>query len=124
MPTASYHQAVEPGHNPGVIRDTGCEVSPRCVDCPLSRCKFDDIDWYRDGIRRGSDLVTAHAIEREGLTLSQAAVRYRTTKRTISRVRQRSRQVANVLTPQDIAVFTRLASLGSNADTGRGRGAA
>ena len=124
MPSASYHQVGDSDHDPAVIRDAGCEVSSRCVDCPLSRCKFDDLAWYRNGIRRGSALLTAHAIEREGLTLAQAAIRYRTTKRTISRIRQRSRQVANVLTPQDIAVFTRVASLGSNANTGRGWGAA
>ena len=124
MPIVSYHQAGDADHEPGVIKDAGCEVSSRCVDCPLTRCKFDDLAWYRNGVRRGSALLTAHAIEREGLTLAQAAIRYRTTKRTISRIRQRSRQVANVLTPQDIAVFTRVASLGSNANTGRGWGAA
>ena len=109
MPSASYHQVGDSDHDPAVIRDAGCEVSPKCVRCPLSRCKFDDIDWYRDGIRRAADLVAANDIQREGLTLGQAAVRYRTTKRTISRIRQRSRQVANVLTAEDVAVFTRLA---------------
>ena len=91
MPTASYHHVGDPDHHPGVIEDAGCEVSPKCVDCPLSRCKFDDLAWYRNGVRRCAGLLTAYAIEREGLTLAQAAVRYRTTKRTISRIRQRSR---------------------------------
>ena len=110
MPSASYHQVGDSDHDPAVIRDAGCEVSPRCVRCPLSRCKFDDIDWYRDGIRRAADLVVANDIQREGLTLGQAAVRYRTTKRTISRIRQRGREVANLLTAADVAVFTRLAA--------------
>ena len=65
--------------------------------------------WYRNGISRGADLLAANDIEREGLTLAQAVVRFRTTERTIARIRQRCRQVANVLTPQDTAVFTRLA---------------
>ena len=89
---------------------------------PLSRCKFDDLAWYRNGVKRGSALLTAYAIERGGLTLAQAAIRYRTTRRTISRIRQRSRQVANVLTPQDIAVFTRLAAGQRRRQPGKLRG--
>ena len=87
MPTASYHQVGDPDHHPGVIEDAGCEVSSRCVHCPLSQCKFDDLTWYRNWVRRGAGLLTAYAIEREGLTLAQAAARYPTTKRTISRIR-------------------------------------
>ena len=109
MPTASYHQVGDPDHDPGVIKDTGCEVSPTCVHCPLSRCKWDDLKWFRNGIRRGADFLVANAIDREGLSLAQAGVRFRTTKRTIARIRQRCRQVPNTLTAQDIAVFTRLA---------------
>lgn len=26
--------------------DVGCEVSPRCVECPLPICKYDDLAWY------------------------------------------------------------------------------
>ena len=95
MPSACYHQAGDADHNPGVIEDSGCEVSSRCVYCPLSRCKFDDMHWYRNGIRRGADLLAANDIEREGLTLAQAAVRFRTSERTIARIRERCQRVAN-----------------------------
>ena len=120
MSTASYHQAADSDYDPSVITDTGCEVSPRCVDCPLSRCKWDDLDWYRDGLRRGADFLTAQAIEREGLSPAQAAARFGTTKRTIFRIRRRCRQVSSGLTPQDIAVFTHLAARGVKPAIRRG----
>jgi hypothetical protein len=28
-------------------RDTGCEMSSLCTDCPLPQCKHDDANWYR-----------------------------------------------------------------------------
>ena len=27
--------------------DTGCEISDKCVECPLPQCKHDDAVWYR-----------------------------------------------------------------------------
>jgi len=27
--------------------DTGCELSSKCMECPLIRCKHDDSNWYR-----------------------------------------------------------------------------
>ena len=27
--------------------DTGCEISDKCVECPLPKCKHDDSNWYR-----------------------------------------------------------------------------
>ena len=27
--------------------DTGCEISEKCVECPLPKCKHDDANWYR-----------------------------------------------------------------------------
>lgn len=47
-------------------------------------------------------------MEREGLTLAQAAVRFRTTERTVARIRQRCRQVVNVLTAQDLVLQSRI----------------
>lgn len=35
-----------------VVRDDGCDVSPRCVDCPLKTCRYDDpreyMAWKRE----------------------------------------------------------------------------
>jgi len=49
--------------------DTGCEVSPLCVECPLPQCRYDDPIWYIAWRRRQrahrvkarmQDLETAH----------------------------------------------------------------
>ena len=34
-----------PEHYP--YRDTGCNVAPACLNCPLPRCKYDDPEEYR-----------------------------------------------------------------------------
>lgn len=30
-----------------LYEDTGCEMSDKCVECPLPKCKHDDANWYR-----------------------------------------------------------------------------
>ena len=37
---AEYVDAIE-------YEDTGCEISEKCVECPLPQCKHDDAVWYR-----------------------------------------------------------------------------
>jgi hypothetical protein len=34
--------AVGPKGAGGTFRDTGCELAPRCLECPLPMCKYDD----------------------------------------------------------------------------------
>lgn len=97
----------------GFFKDDGCEVSDACLDCPLSRCKHDDRDWYRFWRLRTKQLAMGQAIEREGLTVKSAASRFGVTTRTIQRVRRTCRLARRILTPGDIATFTRLADAGA-----------
>ena len=30
------------------FRDTGCSLSPRCLDCPLPRCRYDEPGGARE----------------------------------------------------------------------------
>ena len=39
----------------GFPGDTGCEVSPSCLGCPLPQCRHDDSLWYQDWIRRAKE---------------------------------------------------------------------
>ena len=61
MPTAFYDQPAGVVHTRqrggGYIQDTGCEVSPTCLGCPLSQCKDDDREWYRRWRKRGKLLL-------------------------------------------------------------------
>ena len=39
-----HHIAIDP--RTGFPSDTGCNVAPLCVECPLPKCKHDDPGWY------------------------------------------------------------------------------
>jgi len=69
--------------------DTGCEVSASCLACTLPMCKFDDPTWYQALKRQDRDDDIIDRIDAEGLTISEAAKRYRLAPRTIARVLQR-----------------------------------
>lgn len=42
MATRRLHLESKPEE---VWPDNGCEVAPRCLECPLPRCKYDDPLW-------------------------------------------------------------------------------
>ena len=94
-----------------VISDSGCEVSATCLDCPLSRCRFDDPTWYRYWRSRTRHLAMGQTLEREELTVQSAASRFGVSTRTIHRVRRTCWLAERILTPGDIAIFTRLADV-------------
>ena len=76
--------------------DTGCDVSTRCLECPLPQCRYDDPFWYqlRRRQQRDQDLIelwdAADALpgpERLALVAALTGV----TERTVHRVRRRAR---------------------------------
>ncbi len=74
--------------------DRGCEVSPKCIDCPLPTCKYDNPEDYHLDRRKAKDALVVHAVIVERLTKGQAAERFSCTPRTIFRIMQRSREDA------------------------------
>ena len=124
MPTASYPNPVPVVHrqrsprSQGFFKDDGCEVAPACLDCPLSQCKLDDPDWYRYWRLRTKQLLMGQEIERDGLTIEEAAVRFRITDRQVFRIKRWCRLAAKRLTTGDLDVFIRLAEGGAHADAG------
>ena len=105
---ANKHRSREPivDH----YEDTGCEVARTCRECPLSRCKFDDMAWFITYRRLGNDFRTVAAIHSEGLSIKEAAQRFSVTRRTIFRILNRSRRAMLELTPEEAAVFASLAA--------------
>ena len=95
---------------PGIVHyaDTGCEVARTCLECPLSRCKFDDMAWFNSYRRLARDFHIATAIHSEGLSIKEAAQRYSVTPRTIFRILNRFRRAMRELTPEEAAVFASL----------------
>lgn len=79
----------------GYPADTGCEVSPSCLECPLPQCKYDDLLWYQDWKQRQKDVpVVARARELETRSTGGIAVvakEFGITERTVYRVLKRSK---------------------------------
>lgn len=69
-------------------RDTGCELAPACLECPLEVCKYDDPNWGKRNLkaRRNEKIVNMRA---KGMTVAQIAAKTNTSERTVYRVIQR-----------------------------------
>ena len=90
--------------------DTGCEVARTCLECPLSRCKFDDMAWFTTYRRLARDFRIVAAIHSEGLSVKEAAQRFSVSPRTIFRILNRSRRAMRELTPEEAAAFASLSA--------------
>ena len=82
-----------------------CEVSADCLECPLSRCKWDDPAWFQSGVQRRRTYAIAEVAERVGR--DAAAAHCGVSRRTVSRVLVRITKDTN--SPEDRAVFAGLA---------------
>ena len=69
-------------------RDTGCELAPACLYCPLAVCKYDDSTWGKRNskVRRDLDIVRLRS---NGMNVAQIATEVNTSERTVYRVIQR-----------------------------------
>ncbi len=67
-------------------RDTGCDVSPSCLRCPLARCKYDDPGWYHREQREQRDQEVVLVRRTQGATIPQLAQRFGVSERTIHRI--------------------------------------
>lgn len=77
------------GDRPSYYEDTGCEVCPSCLGCPLPRCRYDLRGGLQTARKQAQDLEIAAFAEREGT--GAASVKYGRTLRTIHRVKARVR---------------------------------
>ncbi|MBI4299946.1 MAG: helix-turn-helix domain-containing protein [Chloroflexi bacterium] len=68
--------------------DTGCEVAPACLDCPLPLCKHDDPGQVRRAERRQRDSEVVRLRKEEGLSAREIASRLGISKRSVYRVRE------------------------------------
>ncbi len=65
--------------------DTGCDLAPSCLECPLALCKYDDPNWGRRNrtAMRDQEIVRLRG---QGLKVSQIAKIVKTSERTVYRV--------------------------------------
>ncbi len=71
-----------------VYEDTGCDLAPSCLECPLALCKYDDPDGarYDRTVMRDTEIMRLFA---EGLKVSAIALKVNISNRTVYRVIQR-----------------------------------
>lgn len=63
--------------------DTGCELAPSCLECPLAKCKYDNPKWSRRNLMRDQEIVR---LRTQGLKVSHIAKIVNTSERTVYRV--------------------------------------
>lgn len=71
------------------LDDTGCELSPSCLRCPLVRCKYDEPKASRAEVAAAKDMTQvarAASLREEGLKVAQIAEEMHLSKRTIHRL--------------------------------------
>ena len=73
-------------------RDEGCHLAPRCLSCPLPRCRHDDPDWLGRRARKERDRDIVEAWREERLTPKTLAARFGVTRRTVYRVLKEARE--------------------------------
>ena len=68
-------------------RDTGCEVAPECLKCPLPKCRYDEYQGLSKMRTRGR-LAEINAMLASGMTARAVAVKLSISTRTIFRLRR------------------------------------
>lgn len=85
--------------------DTGCEVSPSCLTCPLPQCKYDDPTWFQRHRRMARDMKVWTTMQSESLTAEEAAQRFSVTVRTIFRIARRCREAVQEVDQEELLAF-------------------
>jgi len=68
--------------------DDGCEVAPKCLECPLPQCKHDDPWGYRRHQLKQRDCRILEEMEQKDLSVGEAAKIFGVTTRTIRRMKE------------------------------------
>ncbi len=66
-------------------RDDGCEIAPKCLECPLPACRYDLPPKRAGALMREAELRRLLA---QGLTADQAAVVMGVSRRTVFRLKR------------------------------------
>ena len=69
-------------------RDTGCNLAPSCLSCPLRRCKYDQPRHKQASGRQNERRRKIRALLDEGMTIAEIAERLDISMRTAYRERR------------------------------------
>ena len=66
--------------------DTGCDLYPTCLHCPLPRCRYEDPGGARAMLRPSRDASIRRLSHQQGFTVEQVAAALGVSRRTVFRV--------------------------------------
>ena len=66
-------------------RDDGCEIAPKCLECPLPACRYDLPPKRAGALMREAELRRLLA---QGFTADQAAAKMGVSRRTVFRLKR------------------------------------
>lgn len=72
--------------------DTGCDLHPSCLDCPLVRCRYDEPGGARHILNSGRDSEVLTLQRTSSLTIDGIASQVGVSRRTVFRILARARQ--------------------------------
>lgn len=73
--------------------DKGCKVALLCLECPLSKCKYDLGVRAQEKASRDSQMLQAYG---DGVRVSELALRFAVEERTVYRILGRARRARSV----------------------------
>ena len=66
-------------------RDTGCELAPSCLQCPMERCVYDEPEGGRGAERASRDAEIYKLYREQRQDIQALAARFGVSRRTIHR---------------------------------------
>lgn len=68
------------------FKDMGCDIHPRCLTCPLPKCRYDEPGWLQreERTRRDTEILQARADY--AMPVIELAERYNVSTRTVHRI--------------------------------------
>jgi hypothetical protein len=82
--------------------DTGCDIHPSCLSCPLVRCRYDEPGGTRKINSRVRDDTILRVRRDEKLTVEAIARRVGVSRRTVFRVLAKAREDASERDPGEV----------------------
>lgn len=77
-----------------VYRDTGCDLHPACLTCPLPRCKYDDPGWMQREERDARDTEVLRLRVGRSRSVQELALQFGLSTRTVHRILHRASPAA------------------------------
>src|SRR5690242_7865623 len=72
------------------FRDTGCDLHPSCLSCPLPRCRYDEPGWQQRSERGERDSEILRIRLKQAVPIGDLAARFGVSTRTVHRILSKS----------------------------------